>query len=196
MVAMVCLALAGCSSPKTHTGADSRPGAQTAYKTGLPLPKAETALVEAVYAASQRYRTASSASSRSGVRADRAKALKAVLAGNHSFKGWIGKLADLSTTAEGEAFVRVDMPGTRISVGTWEDPASDKRDHTLIPRHSRLYKRLTDLGIGTLVTVSGRFVPSGDDFIAESSLNEAGTMKTPTFIARIDDIRPYKAPRR
>lgn len=194
IVAVVCLALVGCKAPKAAGGAP--PVARAAYRPGLPLPKAETALVETVLGASDRFRAAANAPARADVRATRAQALKRALGGRRSFKGWIGTLADLSTTAEGQAFLRVDMPGTKISLGTWEDPASDKDDHTLITRHSRLYGRLTDLGIGSLVSVSGQFVASGDDFIAESSLNEAGTMTAPTFIARIDDIRPYKAPHR
>jgi hypothetical protein len=155
------------------------------------MPKAETALVEAVLTAGHTYAAATTAQGRRTSRSGRAKALRQVLGGNRTFRGWVGNLADLSTTADGHAFVRIDMPDTKISLGTWEDPASDKQDHTLIRRTDRLYRHLTNLSIGTPVIVSGRFVPSSQDFLAESSLNEAGTMRTPTFIARFDDIRPY-----
>jgi hypothetical protein len=192
LTTLLCLAVVGCSTPDAGKGSGTKPAFHTAYKPDLPLPKAEIALVDAVHAAHSPYAAAGNAKTRLAARAERAKAIRQALGGKYAFQGWIGTLADLSTTADGHAFVRIDMPETKISVGTWEDPHSDKHDRTLIQRNSRLYKKLPDLGIGTLVVVSGQFVPAAADFIAESSLNEAGTMKTPTFIARIEDIRPYK----
>jgi hypothetical protein len=187
----VCLVLFGCDSPRQTPAKSAQMTTKQAYKPGLRLPKAEIALVEAVQDCSRRFVTAGDAGKRSSLRAERAAALKGILSSQRAFKGWIGTLADLSTTADGHAFVRIDMPGTKISVGTWGDPVSDKLDRTLIRPQSPLYRKLSDLGIGTLVSVSGRFVAASDDYIAESSLNEAGAMKTPTFIARFDDIRPF-----
>ena len=155
------------------------------------MPAAEVALIESVVAGGRQFTAAGNGHDRVAARARRVMAIRKALGGGRAFRGWIGKIGELSSTPAGDAFVRIDLPDTSIGIGTWEDSAADARDHTLIARSSRLCRRLADIGIGATVAFHGRFVPSAADFIAESSLDEGGTMTSPTFVAHIDDVRPY-----
>jgi hypothetical protein len=168
------------------TGAAAKPAAW------LPeMPQSEEEFCSAVTTATVKYEVAEEANENelklSALRRARTHAvLRAVKGGR--VKDWLGTIAELSTTGEGNAAVTLRLP-CEVHVGTWNNSISDSAYGTLIPHGSRLYAALEEIGIGTHVRFSGLFVPEEVNGFREASITERGSMKEPSFVMKMRDIR-------
>jgi hypothetical protein len=74
-------------------------------------------------------------------------------------------------------------------VKTWNNSLSDIADRTLIEPNSPVFNAMGVLRNGDWVRFSGRLIPDSTDCVREPSLTIRGTMTSPEFIFRFDDIR-------
>lgn len=61
---------------------------------------------------------------------------------------------------------------------------------TLIKVGGKFFNDVSVLKTGTMVNVTGRFIPNGDDCFAETSLFVSGSMHSPDFLFRFDAVKP------
>lgn len=154
----------------------------------VAVPADESALVAAAESFIDPYRKAENQLKKSAIRTDRKKALQAALP-NLTVKNWIGTLAKTATTSDGKAYITVKLQGAKATaVKTWNNALSDTTAGTLIGQDSPLYKTISDMKNGQLVTFSGTFLTDDKDYLLEPSLTEAGSMTQPEFIFKFTDI--------
>jgi len=98
----------------------------------------------------------------------------------------------METNSEGKGIISVQLDGAEIRVETWNNAISDLTNNTLIEHGSLLYKTISELKLGDKVIFSGTFLSGEDDYIAEKSLTEFGSMTSPEFTFRFTDIEKLK----
>jgi hypothetical protein len=81
-----------------------------------------------------------------------------------------------------------------VAVKTWNNALSDVGDRTLIEPGSPAFNVMGTLRNGDWVRFSGRFFPDQTDCVREPSMTIRGTMTSPEFIFRFDDIRRVDLP--
>lgn len=113
-------------------------------------------------------------------------------AGSLQFRGWIGKVKELTTEKDGEAYVSIKLHGSNTVIETHNNSFSDRlsQANTMIRRDDALYQSLRDIKQGDDVTISGSFLRenSGYDYVEECSATEQGSMTEPEFIVRFSRI--------
>ena len=102
--------------------------------------------------------------------------------------GWVGSIADITTTTDGMAAISINI-ADRIQLKTWNNKLSDLDSQTLISKDSDLYRYLSDLKQGDEVIFSGTLLKSRDDHVNESSLTIEGSMNSPEFIIKFTNIK-------
>jgi hypothetical protein len=112
----------------------------------------------------------------SEIRHDRKDALASLIADGSWATNWTGAVDSIETNREGAANVSVRICGDAPNAAALE---TDER----VPRESPLYSNLMGLKHGQQVTFSGKFVVGQRyvDWAEESSITEAGSMRTPEF---------------
>jgi len=134
-----------------------------------------------------RYRAALNAVQGSALRDVRREALASAM--SMRADGWIGHIAELDTTPDGDAVLSVRV-GPGIEVTTWNNRFSDMLTGTLIGKGSGVYRALLSLRVGDEVMFDGHFFPSDQDFVIETSVTERGSMLTPEFLFSFESIQP------
>lgn len=160
------------------------------------LPSDESEFISTVGSFQTRYGEAVNEFQKSAVRRSRAQAFASMLP-SRLVENWVGRISSMETNSDGNGVLSVDLPGgSRIKVGTWNNALSDIEDDTLIPHGSPLYNQIANLADGDVVFFSGRFAPSGLDYVKESSVTEAGSMAEPEFIFTFVSVgrQPAAAP--
>lgn len=106
---------------------------------------------------------------------------------------WVGQVSTRSTNNEGKGVLRISI-GPDVAVKTWNNALSDIGDRTLIEPGSPAFNVMGTLRNGDWVRFSGRFFPDQTDCVREPSMTIRGTMTSPEFIFRFDDIRRIELP--
>lgn len=125
---------------------------------------------------------------RANLRANRKAEISRALSGSLVYKDWIGTIEDLSVNSFGEGELTIRLLGSEATIGTWNNFISDLDYETLIKPDSRLFKQLSDLQKGDVVTVSGVFIGSDVDFMYETSMTDKGSFTQPEFITRFSTL--------
>jgi hypothetical protein len=154
-----------------------------------PLQKSFTSMIESFIPS---YNSADTEVRKTNVRFERRGAIVRYFSGlgNLRFQGWLGEVHDLSTERDGKASLTIKLKGSETVIGTWNNSLSDSFSDTMISRTDSLYPSLMEIRNGDEVTVSGTFVVggSGQDYVSEMSLTEAGSMTSPEFVVRFSQI--------
>ncbi|WOH76444.1 hypothetical protein RX330_15680 [Bradyrhizobium sp. NDS-1] len=101
---------------------------------------------------------------------------------------WIGKVAELSTTAGGAATLSIEL-APKVHVQTWNNAFSDVGSKTLIQPETSLFASLLPLRKGDAVRFSGKFERSDKDCVKEQSVTTAGSMLDPEFTMQFTEVR-------
>jgi predicted nucleic acid-binding Zn ribbon protein len=160
-------------------------------QTAILLPQDQKAFCDAVTGFISQYNAAPNELKKSAVRVARKQKLQELLP-SLQFDGWIGELTDMGTTSDGSAYIAIKLEGNTIKIQTWNNGASDIEDKTLIPVNTPLFNAISDLKEGIHVKVSGQFVAGEQDYIAEQSITENGSMTEPEFTVHFTKVE--KAP--
>jgi hypothetical protein len=97
------------------------------------------------------------------------------------FEQWDGIVVETDSTSSGKVYFAVQI-GCRSRLQTWNNEFSDILDSTLINRSDPNFEKVLNLGVGDKVSVSGRFIPTGDIKIGETSLTSQGSIMNPEFL--------------
>jgi len=119
----------------------------------------------------------------SKLRSSRRDALKKAVK-NGVVKDWLGVIQELHTNGDGDATLMVALPpcGEGVHLMTWTVGFADADDHTIIKQSSPLYAVLMKLRPGSIIKLSGKFLPSDQDAFKEASVTESGSMREPEFL--------------
>ena len=186
------LLVVGPKERKAPSGSSWTDAATALAAQNASGPAEQQALVEAVESMKTAYGDAPNELKKSALRKERANKIRAALQGKREFKGWVGTLKSMNTTGDGKAYIDVEV-APDIEVKTMNNGFSDMEHHTLIDHGNSLYQAIASLGVGDQVQVSGTFIPADSDFIMESSITEAGSMRAPEFIARFTGVKKLEA---
>lgn len=115
------------------------------------------------------------------------------LARQQVVRDWVGQVKTRSTNNEGKGVLAISI-GPDVSVKTWNNSLSDIGDRTLIEPGSPVFNIMGTLRDGDWVRFSGRFFSDPTDCIREPSLTIRGTMTSPEFIFRFEDVRRIDLP--
>jgi hypothetical protein len=171
-------------------------------QSNIAVPADQKSFVGIFQSHKNEYSSAPNELKKSLVRSKRADAFKTFFNGSLSVQNWIGRLGDVETTGEGNAYFTVELLGDRaLEVGTTNNEFSDTLgDSTLIAQGSPLYTTLSELSPDTLVVFNATFIldsdtDEGGDYIEEQfAFTENGAMKSPCFHVRFTDIKKYVEP--
>lgn len=150
------------------------------------MPAEQSAMIEIVEAARQRYATSTNDMAKGASRPSRAQALCSALP-NRTVNGWIGRVSKLNTNNQGKGVLEVEI-GRDILIKTWNNSFSDISNKTLIEPSSALFSVAIQLKKGQLVRLNGQFFASETDCISESSVSLSGSINEPEFIFRFQSI--------
>ncbi len=75
-----------------------------------------------------------------------------------------------------------------VTIATWNNSLADTGTRSMIRSGSALYTKLAGMRAGARVIVSGTFAAGELDHLAEGSLTEAESMKTPDFVMVFSDV--------
>jgi hypothetical protein len=164
---------------------------QAAPKPTLPQQQMEfTSMVESFIPS---YNAADTEIRKTNVRFERKDAIARYFStlGNLEFREWVGRVEQLRTESDGEAALAIRLNGSETIIKTWSNSFSDSSSHTMISRGDSLYPVLMNLKVGSEIIVSGRFILADGkpDYIEETSVTEAGSMTSPEFLARFNEIK-------
>ncbi len=103
-------------------------------------------------------------------------------------KGWIGKVAFLQTTDDGNIAIAVKI-SPDISLKTVKSDTRDFQYNTLIEKGSQLFKLASTLQKNDVVVFNGRFYPCEKDCFKELSSSAHSSLKRPSFLFQFNEIR-------
>lgn len=156
----------------------------------ISIPSKEAALISVVTDFAGRYESAPNEFAKSAMRRERATAIAQITSAEDAISDWVGTLAGMTTTHDGNGAIAVKAANARrLTIKTWNNSFSDIGDATLIPSGSPLYSDIEKLHVGQLVIFSGKFIEGKQDFLKEASMTEAGSMGDPEFLFRFSSIR-------
>lgn len=170
--------------------AEAAPASVAAAKVAptIVLPDSERRLIEIVQDARRRFDEAKNDLARGATRPARAKAICAALRPG-SVKDWIGTVHKLSSNNDGKGVLTVEI-APDIRVTTVNNAMSDAIYPSLIDGSSPLLAKAAALSIGQRIKFSGRFFENDADCLAESSVTQRGSMRSPDFVFRFSSIDP------
>jgi hypothetical protein len=163
-------------------------GAPGAEEGDRAIPERQAAFIRTVEAFSDRYDEAENELQRAGQRAERRAALAKLLP-DRAVRDWTGTLTSLDTDSRGNAYITFTPDGAEaVTIATWNNSLADAGTHSMIRSGSALYTKLAGMRAGERVIVSGAFAAGELDHVAEGSLTEAESMKTPDFVMVFSDV--------
>jgi hypothetical protein len=171
-VAVMTLAAARGDPPPTESPAGAVPVA----------PERERTLLGIVADAREELRAGRSATPARDARLGLQIRVITLLRHDGSASDWVGTVATHGVTAEGNAWVTIDI-GEDVLIATWDTAADDVFSGTLVRPGSPIFPLLHDIRIGQHVVFSGnfvRFVPASDEDMIDR----------PKFIVRFSAIKP------
>ena len=183
-------------------GEDEGGSSSNSQQSNIAVPANQKSFVGIFQSYKNEYSSAPNELKKSLIRSKRADAFRTFFNGNLSIQNWIGRLGEVQTTGEGNAYFSVELLGDRkLKVGTTNNEFSDiLGDSSLIAQSSPLFTTLSELSRGTLVVFNATFIldsdtDEGGDYIEEQfAFTESGAMKSPTFHVRFNDIKKYVEP--
>ncbi len=155
----------------------------------LNVPVEQSSLAAVVREYAKAYRDANNELKKSAVRSARRAAIEEALKGIRSVTNWTGRLSEMGTTSEGDAYITIKLENSDVEVKTWNNSFSDISDLTLIKHSSALYNNIANFNKGDRVQFSGKFLADKMDFIREGSLTEEGAMLEPEFLFRFSEVK-------
>lgn len=165
-----------------HAEADAGPidpsGAQLESSsdtwTGRPIPAEESTFIEINKKAQK---SVAAGGDKDTIRNQRKSSLSAF--GQKKFKGWIGLLSHMPDDGgDGNISIRITISQDI----TLETPFE-------IAPSSNIFKTANPLPYGTIVEISGEFVPDAKDFFKETSFTSNGGLEAPGWLVRIDSFK-------
>lgn len=108
---------------------------------------------------------------------------------NPQVREWVGTVSRKTTNNEGRGVLHVRLSDT-VTLTTWNNAFSDVGDRTLVEPGSAVFHAMAQLGEGTPVRFSGRFIPHPTDCVREASMTIRGSMTAPEFVFRFESLRP------
>ena len=175
------------SASTTDSTPDRAPTADSA--AAIAIPAEEKAFIEIVRGYITSYGDAANELKKSAVRVSRKQKLQELVS-TLEFKGWIGRIDEMTTTSKGNAALSIKLSNGSLMLQTYNNELSDLGDDTLIPINSDLFNRVANLKTGMTVKVSGNFLADDQDFIKEGSITEEGSMTEPEFIVKFTQVEP------
>lgn len=173
----------GSASSNSSTAAAST--APRSPPTDVQMPQSERDFCAVVADTAAAYDAARRAGANelklTAIRTARARALVKAMHNRGVVKDWVGTIAGMSTTGDGRAAVKVDLPCS-VTVSTWNNSLSDTGSGTLIPQSSKLYDAFADLQKGATIRFSGKLEPDDKNGFHEKSMTESGSMTDPDFL--------------
>ena len=151
------------------------------------LPSSNTEMIGIVGKYKTAYQSSTNELLKSNIKQTRNTDLINFLSKSSGVVEFVGTVATLSTTTEGNAHIQIILSGSdNIYVSTANNEFSDIGYSTLIPNGSALYNKIAGIGEGATVKFSAGFLFDGDTgLVAEQSLTEDGCMTEPEFLVRI-----------
>jgi hypothetical protein len=146
------------------------------------MPSLEAAFITAVRQASDQYAATHNPVEKTELRRQRAVTLQSLFKGDLGFTSWTGKVVSISSSGP-YANVAISL-SDGIQVQSGGAGGFDTRIYAGTP----IYSDLRTLQIGDRVVISGRFLPSPEDGLAETSLTEKGSMDEPSFLIIITEM--------
>ena len=101
---------------------------------------------------------------------------------------WSGKIKSLGVTRDGKGVLAVEMEN-KVTLRTWSTSYIDIEDNTLIEPVSKLFKKLSNMGVGDSVIFSGYFVSASTHCLKETSLTLDGGLPEPEFLFKFSDVK-------
>lgn len=152
------------------------------------MPADQAAFLVLIEDARAQYNGAANDMAAGGLRAARRDALCRMFANGYAVRNWVGQITTLSSNSDGKGVLAVQV-AKDVELKTWNNALSDISDHTLLDPSSPLFAKLSQMSKNATVTVSGRFLKGKTDCLAESSLSQAGSMRSPEFIFVFSDVQ-------
>jgi hypothetical protein len=187
-------------SPSPSPQPDNQPPAGTATSTHeqavepgtaastAHLPALEARFVQAVAQAQSRSRTAANDMQRGGIKAERDRAICALISSARAVSNWSGIVKTVDSNSDGKGVLAVSI-ADGVSVTTWNNDLSDFRDHTLIEPESPLFDVVSKMHVGRLVFFSGSFEGGEEkECIGEESLTLHGKLEEPEFTFKFSSV--------
>lgn len=142
--------------------------------TGRPIPAEESTFIEIIKKAQKSF---AAGGDKDTIRTQRKSSLSTW--GQTKFKGWIGLLSHMPDDGgDGNISIRITINQDI----TLETPFE-------IAPSSNIFKTANPLAYGTIVEISGEFVPDAKDFFKETSLTSHGGLEAPGWLVRIDSFK-------
>ncbi len=180
------------AAPGLGQAAASAPKAATTKADPMSTaPPRQKSLTEIVVRNLKAYEAADNELKKSAVRRARRDEIARLIATDGIFKGWVGRLKQMGTTGDGNAYVVIDCGPFDLMTTNNEFSATLSEVNTLIPAGSPLFNSVAQLSEGDYVVCTGSFLRSKLDYIEELSLTERGAMNEPSFKALFKSIRPW-----
>lgn len=154
--------------------------APTERHISITIPNDERDFMAALLEGADAYKAAPNELKKSSVRKARDKKLQEILPSG-TFKNWYGRLIEMKTTSDGDAYITLSMPDQLLALKTWNNSISDTEYKTLIKNGSPMYEVISKLQEEQYVKFSGHIFQEG-------SLTESGAMLDPEFITRFSEI--------
>lgn len=159
---------------------------KSAQSMEYQMPEDQRKFVQIITNYAEGFRGAKNELQQSNMRDQRKMAISSSL-GSYSINFWIGTIHKLETNSEGKAILSVHI-SPEIKIKTWNNAFSDLASNTLIEKGSPVYNSLFHLSNGQRVRFSGTFIPSGVDFIEETSMTIDGSMINPEFLFKFKTV--------
>lgn len=170
--------------------ASKNTGTQVANQNNInqiKLPVIEKKFIFTIESYYDAYENAANELKKSSLRNNRKNMLSNLIENNP--KSWIGKIEDMGTTGQGNAYLSITLLHSNITFSTNNNEFSEAlSSHTLIPLSSSLFKKISDLKKGDIVEFSGTFFTSHQDYLKEQSITEDGSMTEPDFLFRFTKV--------
>ena len=162
-------------------------GIATAQNVAIPADQQQ--FISIVTSFIEPYKAANNELLKSRQRSSRKAALEEAFP-SMEFSNWVGTLARLGTTGDGDAFVSIQLSGSEIVIQTTNNSFSESMaaHKTLVKDGTDVFEQLIQLGEGEVVAISGNFFPHDRDHFYELSLTENGSMTDPAYLVSVSSI--------
>ncbi|CAO3423065.1 hypothetical protein [Azospirillum doebereinerae] len=186
-------AIIGGGKAKPVSPSNTSPVASAAQPSPLSaaapaMPADQVGFLALIEDARNQYNGAANDMAAGGLRAARRDNLCRLFANGYAVRNWVGQITTLSSNSDGKGVLAVEI-AKGVELKTWNNALSDVSDHTLLDPSSPLFTKLSQMSKNTAVMISGRFLKGKTDCVAESSLSQAGSMRSPEFIFAFSDVQ-------
>jgi hypothetical protein len=152
----------------------------------LRPPTEQVRFIQTIEHACLQYKSGQNDFQKGAARPARAQLICAVLK-SPRIEAWIGTIDTLSTIGAGDGVLTIKI-ADKVTVGTWNNSASDKLHNTLIKSKFSLYQDLLQIKTGDTVRIYGQLFPRDADCYWEMNSTLAKSLVEPAWVMRFSRI--------